>query len=154
MGYSESTKDLFSVFLRVRNVCRRQRSVDLEAICEGALFGLLFEGTQHEENPEKIRMSDISRELMISKPAATQMVDRLESRGLVERVRDEEDRRVVSIQPTPMGEACFAEGMEMGLEFIDRVVARMGNEKADRLVKLMNQFLDYVIEEMQAMDVI
>lgn len=47
---------------------------------------------------------EIAREMDIDAGAVTRMVDRLESKALVERVRSDEDRRVVHLRLTPAGE--------------------------------------------------
>ena len=49
-------------------------------------------------------LTDISRELVISAPTATGIVDRLERDGYVERYHDTEDRRVVNVVLTKKGE--------------------------------------------------
>src|SRR5690242_11177459 len=49
-------------------------------------------------------MSDIGRELNLSPSAVTQISDRLERRGLVERVFEEEDRRVRKLRLTRKGQ--------------------------------------------------
>jgi DNA-binding MarR family transcriptional regulator len=48
-------------------------------------------------------MSEISRELKLSPSAVTQVSDRLERRGLIERVFQEEDRRVRKLRLTKKG---------------------------------------------------
>jgi DNA-binding MarR family transcriptional regulator len=58
-------------------------------------------------------MSEVADGLRVTTPAVTGLVDKLEKRGLVERVRDQEDRRVVRVCLAPhaqqMGEAHLAE---------------------------------------------
>lgn len=56
---------------------------------------LLYRGPQ--------RMGDIAAALGISLPATTNMIVRLEAKGLVERVHDRDDRRVVMCSLTPEG---------------------------------------------------
>ncbi|MBQ2700458.1 MAG: MarR family transcriptional regulator [Clostridia bacterium] len=48
-------------------------------------------------------VSEISRRLGIAKPNITPLVDRLIKAGLVERCRDENDRRVVNVSICPPG---------------------------------------------------
>ncbi len=48
-------------------------------------------------------MADLSRECQIDAGAMTRMLDRLEAKGLVQRVRSIEDRRFVHIELTKMG---------------------------------------------------
>lgn len=48
---------------------------------------------------------ELAREMGIDAGAVTRMLDRLEGKGLLERVRSEADRRVVHLRLTPAGEA-------------------------------------------------
>lgn len=52
--------------------------------------------------------NELAREGGIDAGAVTRMVDRLEAKGLVERVRSEDDRRVVRLVLTAAGEAAAA----------------------------------------------
>jgi len=49
-------------------------------------------------------MSEISRELKLSPSAVTQVSDRLERRGLIERIFQDEDRRVRKLRLTRKGQ--------------------------------------------------
>lgn len=49
------------------------------------------------------RMSDVASYLGVTLSSATSMIDRLVSKGLVERARDPEDRRVVTCRLSPLG---------------------------------------------------
>lgn len=53
-------------------------------------------------------VSEISRKLGIAKPNITPLVDRLISKGLVDRVRDLSDRRVVNVVILPAGQEKLA----------------------------------------------
>jgi DNA-binding MarR family transcriptional regulator len=48
---------------------------------------------------------ELAREMAIDAGAVTRMLDRLEAKGLLERVRSEADRRVVHLRLTPAGDA-------------------------------------------------
>lgn len=49
----------------------------------------------------KMKVSDLSEELGLSNSTVSGIIDRLEKQGLVERIRSEEDRRVVYVSVTP-----------------------------------------------------
>ena len=51
---------------------------------------------------------ELAREMDIDAGAVTRMLDRLEAKGLVERLRSEADRRVVHLNLTPAGEVAAA----------------------------------------------
>ena len=50
--------------------------------------------------PEPARMGDLQGGVLLSQPALSRLVDRLEARGLVERVRDSCDGRAVRVALT------------------------------------------------------
>ena len=60
--------------------------------------------------------------LGIGAPNATGLLDRMEQRGLVERVRDADDRRVVLACMTDLGRAAIAEHDGWRLELIEQVL--------------------------------
>ena len=53
---------------------------------------------------EEARLSEIAARLRIAPRSATEVVDTLETRGLVERRRDPADRRAVLVVPTAEGQ--------------------------------------------------
>ena len=56
-----------------------------------------------------LSMSRLAESLDISVASVTGVVDRMEARGLVERRRDADDRRVILVQPAEGGRRLFAE---------------------------------------------
>jgi DNA-binding MarR family transcriptional regulator len=56
-------------------------------------------------NDGALAMGDLARRVGITEKTATGLVDRLERDGLVQRVRDDADRRVVHVRLTARGEA-------------------------------------------------
>lgn len=58
---------------------------------------------QLHEAGEPLRMSDLSRHLVISPSATTRLVDRMERKGLVEREPCADDRRVTFVKLTDTG---------------------------------------------------
>jgi DNA-binding MarR family transcriptional regulator len=53
-------------------------------------------------------MIKLSDEMLVTKTAVTAITDEMEQKGLVKRVRDTIDRRIVYIEITPEGEKLFA----------------------------------------------
>ena len=72
-----------------------------------------------EESPDGLRMKDLAERILYSKSGFTNVVDRMEKEGLVERVRPENDRRSILVVLTPTGRKrmqearrCHREGLE------------------------------------------
>lgn len=77
---------------------------------------------------EAPRLSAIAERLRIAPRTATEVIDALESHGLVSRVADATDRRATCVQPTPAGRA-LAEVIEQtrqraSTEFLQRLSAK------------------------------
>lgn len=54
-------------------------------------------------------VAELARECKLDTGAMTRMLDRLETKGLIARVRSSEDRRVVNLELTPAGKATAKE---------------------------------------------
>ena len=54
-------------------------------------------------------IGQLSEHLGIAKPNITPLVDALNARGMVERIRSEKDRRIVQVHILPPGEDCLKE---------------------------------------------
>lgn len=144
----DEKQKLFAVIEKIGKICSKEMS------CEGDKAGILVSFRLmslmcEAQESHRLRMTDLSRYLMISKPAATQAMDRLVKLSLVERVNDENDRRVVYIQPTPEGKKQFKEEMERRLGFIGRVVERMGTNDAEQLTVLLDRFFSAAEAEVE-----
>jgi DNA-binding MarR family transcriptional regulator len=63
---------------------------------------------------------ELAREMAVDAGAITRMLDRLEAKGLVQRVRSETDRRVVNVRLTAEGEAV--------VEHVPHVLASVNND--------------------------
>ena len=140
---AEEMRVLYSVMSRLGKLNRRQDASEREKNCDMVSFGLLFADDEHEQ----LRMTDVSRFMMVSKPAATQAVNRLVEQGYVERVDDPADRRVVYIQPTEAGKARFREELEQRMAVMRRAVARIGEARGQLLAELLTDFLDALLLE-------
>ena len=76
-------------------------------------------------------MRALAEELDVSQASATGIVDRMERRGLVERTRDDADRRVVRVALTDAGH---------------RLVATLSAQRRGRLAQLLGDLTDDELE--------
>jgi DNA-binding MarR family transcriptional regulator len=70
----------------------------------------------------------------------TQLIDRLEADGLVERVYDADDRRAVRARVTKLGERRFAAGSEAIRDVQDELAARVSAEDRDHFLRVLSAF--------------
>ena len=144
--HNEATYSLYALLERLMKLVRSQAFGDSETTSALAALTLLFQGKDLKDNVS-VRMTDVSRHMLISKPAATQVVNRMVDRGFVERLSDESDRRVVYIRATEAGRAFYEEKMDRNLTLVDRVVDRMGEDETKTLAALLNRFFDSIDAE-------
>lgn len=86
-------------------------------------------------------VGELADHVGISRPAATQGVDRLVRRGLVQRIGDTEDRRRVHLQLTARGEAIMRRTIEDMERELDDVVAKMEPDERNALARGVDAFL-------------
>lgn len=145
--YEVATKYLYSLMTRIGKIVHTQQLDENgeEMYCNDIALLALLVSPDESAAPVRLRMTDVSRSLAISKPAATQMVNHLVKNGLVERTNSSSDRRVVYIQATPEGENSFKHVMKSRMVYIERAVHRIGVERAALLGDLLNEFVDALV---------
>lgn len=89
--------------------------------------------------PEALTCGEIGDRLVSPGPDVTRLLDRLEGRGLVLRVRDEEDRRVVRARITEQGIALLARLDGPVGESLHRILGHLGAERLQTLIGLLEQ---------------
>lgn len=86
-----------------------------------------------------VRMSELSRMLLVSNGNATAVVDRLEREALVRRTPSASDRRTVHVALTEAGIAAF-EQLATGHEAeVDRLFASLGEAEIETLTDILKR---------------
>jgi MarR family 2-MHQ and catechol resistance regulon transcriptional repressor len=94
----------------------------------GALEALFHLGPLYQK--------DLALKILKSTGNITMVVDNLEKRGLVERVRDEKDRRHYSVQITPKGSALIRSFFPGHVARIVKEMAALNKREQDELGRL------------------
>jgi DNA-binding MarR family transcriptional regulator len=89
-----------------------------------------------------MRMSQLAELTGTSSANVTGMVDRLVQRGVVTRVNDTKDRRVVLVSLTPAGQALFTEQGSLFKKHVRRLLAPLEPEERHEFVRLMAKIYD------------
>lgn len=82
---------------------------------------------------ESCTMSDIASKLEVSGAAASQMVDRLEEQGLLDRALHPTDRRVRLVRLTDQGRALVERGVEARLSWIKDLAGSLTPEEQEQV---------------------
>jgi DNA-binding MarR family transcriptional regulator len=108
----------------------------LEARMEDALAGVGLSSAKYSvlgklaQAGEPLALSDLAAQVSCVRSNMTQLVDRLEAEGLVRRVDDSEDRRIVRAALTQLGKEKAAAGAEQVNRIQSQVAAAL--TKGDR----------------------
>lgn len=87
-------------------------------------------------------VAELARSCQLDAGAMTRMLDRLEAKGLCQRKRSEEDRRVVQIALTEAGEAAAAEIPRVLSGVQNAHLAGFSTEEFETLKNLLQRVLD------------
>ena len=139
--HHDATMQLFSTIFRFRKL-----SVPT-ALCEtlspGEMSMMIVLNAYHGKlKKEVLPVCELNSRLHTTQPAATQLVNRLEAKGLVSRKSDEADRRTVLVSVTPQGYKLFKKEYEATLNAVDEIIERMGADRAETLLELLDEFAD------------
>lgn len=94
-----------------------------------------------------VRVSNLARDISLSQATVTSILDRLEARGLVERVRSLSDRRIVNARLTAEGMSMLEGAPELLDErFMQRFVA-LPPEERTQLVQSLQQLAALMDQE-------
>ena len=91
---------------------------------------------------EGVRLSDLAEALHIAPRSATEVVDGLAERGLVERRADPADRRAVQVVLTPGGRALLDDVDAARAIALRELFARLSEQDRAELARLLRTLLD------------
>ena len=101
------------------------------------------------EHHGEMAMSRLAEMLDVSLSNATGLIDRMEERGLVERVRDLQDRRVVMVRPAQGGREALDEVELIRDDLLRRIVSRLEPDQAERLADALADVRDALLAEVR-----
>lgn len=98
---------------------------------------------------EMLSMSEIGSKLSMPKPHVTAHIDKLITEGMVERILDTNDRRIIHIRLTAKGRKDFETiKMELSQELRQRIT-ELSTDKLNELYNSSNQVREILTEIMQ-----
>ena len=94
---------------------------------------------QLQRAPDGLKMSELSRYMMVTNGNITGITDQLEKEGLVERIKVANDRRSSLIRLTPTGKRTFSQMAEVHEQWIQELFSSMPDTDGQSLFKLLDQ---------------
>ncbi len=98
---------------------------------------------KHGDDPDEMTQQAIGRRLVVSPSDMTGLIDRLEKKGLVQRLPGK-DRRSKLLRITPKGTRVLDEVWPEHLTAVERLAGVVGRQEAKVLVQALNQLREAV----------
>ncbi|WP_069237409.1 MarR family winged helix-turn-helix transcriptional regulator [Burkholderia ubonensis] len=86
--------------------------------------------------------ADLARQCEVDASSITRMIDRMERRGLLERMRCDEDRRIVRLRITPLGQAVAARIPAIVSDVSDALLSTLDTDEIHSLRCLLDRIVE------------
>lgn len=135
---------LFRAMMQFKRLGWHQHSI---AGCKPSEIRVLFciKGGMALHIPE-MKVSEISKQLHVTPPTITQLLNGLEANGLIARHSDVIDRRAVGITLTRKGEIVTQQAADAFLVSLNGLVEYLGEEQSNQLADLLFKVFHYFNE--------
>jgi len=135
-------RELLETFFNIKALMRKISNRDGISMTETMVMGIISTAEQEPDVP--VRMSDISNALFSSKPAATQVINRLEKKGFVTRDKTDDDKRSVYVSLTEEGRCALEEKSGQVLVHMDALITRLGKENVHMFAEALRNIMQVV----------
>ncbi len=133
-------RELLEALMDFRRLGRGNKFFERLSFGEMAIFRLLAKQPVEGEAAHRLSVGELSTHLLMSGPAASQAVSRLEEKGLVERQNSRDDRRCVYIALTEKGRQYYDAESNYSTRLMRGIVEEMGEKDTAQLIRLMRKF--------------
>lgn len=105
---------------------------------------MLEEIVAADKKGERLISTELADKVGVIRSAISQMVNRLSAKGLVKRVPDDVDKKIAYIELDGKAKEMYlAQRKKMG-EVVNKVINDFGVDKANQMIKLVEEFSDSV----------
>ncbi|MCY0869103.1 MAG: MarR family transcriptional regulator, partial [Firmicutes bacterium] len=88
----------------------------------------------HIDHGQNKTIGDLSARLGLAYSTTTDLVDRMERREFVERVKDDDDKRMVRVRPLAKGQELIEQVMAARREYVAAILKNVSNEERDSVL--------------------
>ena len=105
-----------------------------------------------KERGSRVISSGLAKLLGITRSAVSQMVNKLESKGVVRRVPDSRDKKIAYIELSEKARSIYEESRARVNGLLERIVEKLGEEKVEHFITGTNEFIDAFCEATEEAD--
>ncbi len=98
------------------------------------------------ESDQVVKVSEISKKLLVTSPTVTELIKSLNANGYIERCVDSKDKRVSDIKLTAKGEKILQKLIRYFDSLFSGLIEKIGREQCETLLHLLDQVSTYLIE--------
>ncbi len=93
-----------------------------------------FDALLHIDHGRNKTIGDLSARLGLAYSTTTDLVDRMERREFVERVKDDDDKRMVRVRPLAKGQELIEQVMAARREYVAAILKNVSDEESDSVL--------------------
>ena len=93
---------------------------------------------------QRLISTQLAKRLGVTRSAISQIVNRLESRGVVKRVDDDVDRKIAYVEITDEFQGSCEDMVAQAVENANKIIKKFGEEKFERMCKQYEEFIAVV----------
>ena len=97
-------------------------------------------------------MVRLAKDQLMTAGGMTGLIDHLEDQGFIERVRSEDDRRVINIEITNKGLRIVEKGIKIYQKFLEQALKDLSTEEIEEFLRVMNKMISSVRKSQQEMN--
>lgn len=90
----------------------------------------------------ELTMGELCQKMFLACSTATDLIDRMERNGLIERLRDTADRRVIRLRVLEKGSSVIDEVLEARRTYLAAIMAAIDVSDKERLIQSLEQLND------------
>ena len=150
MGESENEygQQLIEVINKIH--CMKRRSKGFGNLSHTECMVLFYLGKGKKKAPDNslgVKVSTITNDLDIPKPATSKILNSLEEMGYIERKIDRSDRRVTYISLTEEGLGHIESMRRQRDQFINDLMNKLGHHDAKELIRIIDKLYQIVTKK-------
>lgn len=147
MEYMPNAKELLSLIHDLNKEMKRNRKPVNLNMNELFVLGTLFEH-QHDENKDTlVQVKDLSDKLEVSRPYINKVINGLEQKELVERVRKPGDNKSVYLVLSKKANDYYHGNREKLIVFMNGIVQKLGEDDTITMIRILNKLLMIIRNE-------
>ena len=148
MTNPELSVKVWRSFVETWKTWKRAVDANLESV---GLGSTMYSMLRHLYEDGPMPMAEVAGLLMVTPGWITGLVDSMEEKGLVERIRNKEDRRIIDIRITESGSALYKKASEIHMEFIKDCLQQLDDSEALTLLENMEKLRSTVAKRKKAL---